>query len=225
MSATAAPTTAATRSTTVTLSSNMARAWSAVSPAASMSDSKRSPPTRTTPIATIPSATATTTSDAASIRLPMPRTLMRVRPAGRSPELQPLDRAGRPVADAPDGGDVARGVRVVAELLAEPLRRRRRRPDRVTSPSAVAVERVEQLVAAEDAAVRLEERLEQAELERAQGDLAPAHASPGGGSRSSSRSPQDRSVAAGSSSRARSVRRRIVRTRATSSAGENGFGR
>ena len=96
---------------------------------------------------------------------------------GRASPAPPLDRAGRPVAGAADGRDVARRVGIVAELLAQPLH------VDVDGPVGdvalgVAVERVEQPVAAQHAAVRLEQHLEQPELERAQGHLAAAHGHP-----------------------------------------------
>ena len=88
--------------------------------------------------------------------------------------------AGRPVADAADGGDVARPLGVVAELVAQP-------PDvDVDGPVedvglVLAVDRVEQLVAGQDAAVGLEERLEQPELDAGQRDRLAVAGRPRGG--------------------------------------------
>ena len=139
------------------------------------------------------------------------------RPAGSTP--------GRPIADAADRGDVARRLGVVAELVAEPAD--------VDVDGAVqdlglvgAVDRVEQLVAAEDPAVGLEDRLEQPELDVGQGDR-PAGAGdlvPVAVERQVA--VDDAAARVGRRGHRRcGAPRRIDFTRRTSSAGENGLGR
>ena len=148
-----------------------------------MSDSKRSPPTRTHADRDDPERDGDDdqrggedpAADAADPHDRSPRrSLACLAPA--------LDRAGRPVAGAADGRDVPRGVGVVAELLAEPFH-----VDVDGSVGhvalGVAVQRVEEAVPAQDATVGLEQDLEQAELKAAEGDLAAAQRSPGGGPR------------------------------------------
>ena len=151
MLASAATTTAA-MTTVVTDWSYIARACSAESPALIISSVKAWPPTTTTPTTTISSPIAAAARAARAIRIGDPARAHRRR-----------DRRGA-IARAADRGDPAGSVRVVAELVPQP-------PDvDVDRPVedlglVLAPDRVEQLVAAEDAAVGLEERLEQAELD------------------------------------------------------------
>ena len=150
-------TTTAARTTVVTDSSYIAWAWSAESPASTISARKISAPTTVTPMARMPRPTAAEASAARAIRVAMPRPII----GSRGP--------GRPVADAADRGHVARRLGVVAELVAQPA------DVDVDGPVedvglVAAVDRVEQLVAGEDAAVGLEERLEEPELDARQGD-------------------------------------------------------
>ena len=86
----------------------------------------------------------------------------------------------RAVADAADGGDVARlGCRVV-ELVPEPADVDIDRPleDAI---GVVAVDAVEELVAGQDPAVGLEERDQQPELDGRQGDVPPGDRRPSAG--------------------------------------------
>ena len=144
----------------------------------------------------------------------------------RDPGGDPATDHGRcgPVADAADRGDVARSLGVVAELVAQPA------DVDVDGPIehlglVLAVDRVEQLVAAQDAAAGLDQAGEEPELDPGQGDR---HAVAGdlvavevddevGQGQASARRPASGVAAA--------VRRRIDLTRRTSSAGENGLGR
>ena len=129
----------------MTDSSYIAWAWSAESPASTISAAEDLGPDdgHADGQDREPDAPPTT-SAASAIRVAIPR-----------PD-QPVARA-RPVADAADGGDVARTLGVVAELVAQP-------PDvDVDGPVedlglVLAVDRIEQLVAGQDAAVGLDQR-------------------------------------------------------------------
>ena len=112
------------------------------------------------PMATMATPSAAEASAARAIRVAIPRPIM-----GRT-----VGVAGRrAVADPADGRHVARVVGVVAELVAQapdvdvdgPVQHVRLVP---------AVDRVEELVAGEHPAVRLEDGLEQPELDPGQGD-------------------------------------------------------
>src|SRR4051794_39318673 len=215
----------ATRKTTVMLASNMSRAWSALAPAATMSASNASPPTRSTPMATMASAMPTTSRVAASSRVesrPPGRGLaagtgrlvaaagargpvgsgVRASPAlieppprrapppppppggpPRGPPARPppspappppLHGARGSIPGAANGCDVARLGRVVAQLLPEPLHVL---VDRAIEhvALALAVDRVEQPVPAEDAAVRVQQRGEQPQLEGREGHRQARH--------------------------------------------------
>ena len=133
---------------------------------------------------------------------------------------------GGAIADAADCRDVARRFGVVAELVAQPADVDVDRPVQDVGLSS-AVDRVEQLVAGQDAAVGLEDRLEEPELDPGQrdrlavaGDLVAVEVDDEVG--------VEQRRTGRRRSRAGSVRRRGARidlTRRTSSAGENGFGR
>ena len=114
---------------------------------------------------------------------------------------------------------------IVAELVAQP-------PDvDVDGPVedlglVVAVDRIEELVAGQDPAAGLEDRLEEAELDPGQRDRPARRGSPRTGrDRRRGRRGPGRRGAGRSAGRGAAVRRRIDLTRRTSSAGENGLGR
>ena len=152
----------------------------------------------------------------------------------RDPEADPATHGlgagrgpGRAIADAADRGDVARAVGVVAELVAEAADVD---VDRAVEDlgAVVAVDRIEQLVARQDAAVGLEDRLEQPELDAGQVGTGRRRGSTSKRSRSRTRSAWLRAagaVVAVDGVGAARRRRRIDFTRRTSSAGENGLGR
>ena len=93
---------------------------------------------------------------ASAILAAMPRPITRSRPRG-------------PVSDAADGRDVARHLGVVPELVAQPADVDVNGPVEDVGLVA-AVDRIEELVAGQDAAVRFEDRLEEPELDPGQGD-------------------------------------------------------
>src|SRR6478752_10537772 len=146
-----AATTTAARTTVVTDSSYIFWAWSAESPASTMSWRKISRPTTVMPMARIVSPSAAEASAASAIRVAMPRPI-----TGSCP--------GCAIPDAADRRDIARHLGVVAEFVAQPADVDVDGPVedvRLVSP----VDRVEQLIAGEDAAIGFEDRLEKSELD------------------------------------------------------------
>src|SRR3954470_5359546 len=138
-----AATMTAARTTVVTDSSYIAWAWSAESPASTISWRKISAPTTVIPMARMASPSAAEASAASAILAAIPRAITASRACGA-------------VADAADGGHVPRHLRVVAELVAQAA------DVDVDGPVedvglVAAVDRVEQLVAGEHAAVGLED--------------------------------------------------------------------
>ena len=92
-------------------------------------------------------------------------------PAIPRPDQAALGPCAAPVADAADGRDVARRVGVVAELVAQPADVDVDRPVEDLG-LVLAVDRVEQLVAGQDPAVGLEDRLRAAGTRRGSGRSA-----------------------------------------------------
>ena len=215
-------TTAAAMTTVVTELSYISRACSAESPASTISAVKTFDPTTATPMPRMTRPTAALAMAARAIR---------------AAEAAADHGRARPIADAADRLDVARLVRVVVELVAQ--------ASDVDVDGAiqdlgclVAVDRVEELVARQDAAVRAEDRRQQTELDAGQVDdgavVAADLVSGGvdgrgrrGGGRDRWPGPDGAWARSGRApGRSRDgVRRRIDLTRRTSSAGENGFGR
>ena len=159
------PATAA-RTTVVTDSSYIAWAWSAESPASTIRPRKISAPTTVTPIG------QDREPDAPPRRAPRARSGWRSR--------APITGRRRPIADAADGGDVARMLGVVAELVAQAPDVDVDRPVEHLGLVA-AVDRVEQLVAGQDAAVGLDERWSSRNSTRVSGDRRAVAGSPRGG--------------------------------------------
>ena len=195
--------------------SNISRAWSALSPAAIISASNAAAPTRITPTADDRQRDARDEQrgDEDAGREPVAPAISRRRAprlARSSRRRPPLDRPRRPIAHAADRGDVARLVRVVAELLAQPLDVL---VDRPVEDVALArpVDRVEQLVAGQDAPVRLQQR-GRAAAARARSAATrrrrPCRVARRG---RASRSPIASTTSSGARAARRSVRRRIVR--------------
>src|SRR4051794_38922637 len=168
-SAAATATTAAPTTTWVTDWSYIARAWSALSPASTISAENASPPTMTTPTTRIAMPMPAVAMAASAIRPARPRTLI----GGSWRSSRGGARvAGRAVADAPHGGHVPGLLGIVAELLAETADVDVDRP--VEDRGVVtAVDLVEELVARQDAAAGFEQHLEEPELDaRERDDLA-----------------------------------------------------
>src|SRR5262245_41115999 len=151
MLATAATNTAA-RTTVVTDSPYMAWAWSAESPASTISAWNSCRPTTVIPIATIATPTAADASAASAIRVAIPRPLTKP------------STPRRPVADPAHRLDIARALGVVAEPVPKATDVDVDRPIEHVG-LVVAPHRIEELVAGQHSAPGLDEGDEELELD------------------------------------------------------------